>query len=272
MKLDLDALFEPGPRELERLAADARDRGRGDGGDEPSARDPRRPARARARRERGGCRARGGSDADRRRADRQRRRRRRVRARLGRAACCTGSTAPAGPRPISTAAAAEDDGPRSVTVPGAVRLWADLAERFGRFGLDAAVGSGRRAAAATASSARRGSRTSGRGRRTPRGRRPPSGERYALPELAADPARGSQTEGPDALYEGEVAAAIAAATLALRGRPPRPPLGVGRAAAPRATAGSRSASCRRTARASRRCSRWRSTTGSSRGRTPRSRR
>src|ERR1700730_16402809 len=27
-------------------------------------------------------------------------------------------------------------GPRSVTVPGAVRAWADLAERFGRFGLD----------------------------------------------------------------------------------------------------------------------------------------
>src|SRR6476659_7630273 len=30
-------------------------------------------------------------------------------------------------------------GPRSVTVPGAVRLWADLAAQFGRFGLDRAV-------------------------------------------------------------------------------------------------------------------------------------
>src|SRR5438552_2820039 len=30
-------------------------------------------------------------------------------------------------------------GPRSVTVPGAVRAWADLAERFGRLGLDAAL-------------------------------------------------------------------------------------------------------------------------------------
>ena len=27
-------------------------------------------------------------------------------------------------------------GPRSVTVPGAVRAWADLAERFGRLGLE----------------------------------------------------------------------------------------------------------------------------------------
>ena len=35
---------------------------------------------------------------------------------------------------------AADDGPHSVTVPGAVRLWDDLASRFGRFGLDAAVG------------------------------------------------------------------------------------------------------------------------------------
>ena len=34
----------------------------------------------------------------------------------------------------------DDAGPRSVTVPGAVRLWADLAERFGRLGLDVAVG------------------------------------------------------------------------------------------------------------------------------------
>src|SRR6188472_3366599 len=33
----------------------------------------------------------------------------------------------------------EDVGPQSVTVPGAVRLWADLASRFGHFGLDSAV-------------------------------------------------------------------------------------------------------------------------------------
>src|SRR6476469_1509804 len=32
----------------------------------------------------------------------------------------------------------EPFGPRSVTVPGAVRAWADLAERFGRFDLAAA--------------------------------------------------------------------------------------------------------------------------------------
>src|SRR5919204_636468 len=33
----------------------------------------------------------------------------------------------------------DSGGPRSVTVPGAVRAWADLAERFGRLGLDAAA-------------------------------------------------------------------------------------------------------------------------------------
>ena len=33
----------------------------------------------------------------------------------------------------------DDTGPRSVTVPGAVRAWGDLAERFGRLGLDRAL-------------------------------------------------------------------------------------------------------------------------------------
>ena len=34
----------------------------------------------------------------------------------------------------------DETGPRSVTVPGAVRAWSDLAERFGRLGLDRALG------------------------------------------------------------------------------------------------------------------------------------
>ncbi|HSJ93302.1 MAG TPA: gamma-glutamyltransferase, partial [Gaiellaceae bacterium] len=41
--------------------------------------------------------------------------------------------APAGPRPTSPV---ESSGPRSVTVPGAVRGWAALADRFGTLGLD----------------------------------------------------------------------------------------------------------------------------------------
>src|SRR6185503_2285292 len=34
---------------------------------------------------------------------------------------------------------ADEVGPRSVTVPGVVRMWSDLAERFGRLGLEAAL-------------------------------------------------------------------------------------------------------------------------------------
>ena len=61
-------------------------------------------------------------------------------------------------------------GPRSVTVPGAVRAWADLAERFGRLGLERPV-AGRRSSRGRARPARPGSPTSGRAlrwRRFPR--------------------------------------------------------------------------------------------------------
>ena len=43
------------------------------------------------------------------------------------------------PAHIDAARRSTPCGPRSVTVPGAVRAWADLAERFGRLGLDAAL-------------------------------------------------------------------------------------------------------------------------------------
>ena len=163
-------------------------------------------------------------------------------------------------------------GPQSVTVPGAVRLWADLAERFG-------TARPRRARSArqpmlradgvacTARVADKWARAAlapwpapaaGRALRAARARRAPCG--------------GSRPKGPDALYEGEVAAAIAACNLALRGRSRARTArsGSSRCAAP--IAGSRSASCRRTGRASRHCSRSRSTTASSRGCTRRSRR
>ena len=106
--------------------------------------------------------------------------------------------------------AAEDDGPRSVTVPGAVRLWGDLAERFGRFGLDAAVGPAADAAAAGVACSARIADKWVRATHAP-WPAPAAGERYALPELAQT-LRRIAAEGPDALYEGEVAAAIAAAT------------------------------------------------------------
>ncbi len=99
-------------------------------------------------------------------------------------------------------------GPRSVTVPGAVRAWADLAERFGRIGLDEPL-------ARAAELAERGLACSARiahkwatAQRAP-WPAPPIGGSYRLPELAATLHRIS-VEGPDAFYRGEVAAAVAA--------------------------------------------------------------
>ena len=104
----------------------------------------------------------------------------------------------------------EDHGPQSVTVPGAVQLWADLAERFGRFGLDAAVGPAADVArGGTVCTARIADKWAGaRAQPWPA---PAAGERYQLPELARTLQRIAE-EGPDALYRGDVAAAIAAAT------------------------------------------------------------
>jgi len=106
--------------------------------------------------------------------------------------------------------AATPDGPTSVTVPGAVRLWDDLATRFGRFGLDRAVshaaGLAERGVACSARIAHKWSLA----HHAPMPA-PAIGERYRLPELAAT-LRRIAAEGPDALYRGEVAAAIAAAT------------------------------------------------------------
>lgn len=104
----------------------------------------------------------------------------------------------------------DEYGPRSVTVPGAVRAWADLAERFGRFGLDVAV-------APAADLAARGlacsARIADKWARAERAPWPAPGVagRYRLPELAATLRRIAE-QGPDALYTGEVAAAIAAST------------------------------------------------------------
>ena len=105
---------------------------------------------------------------------------------------------------------ATNDGPCSVTVPGAVRLWADLASRFGRFGLDAAVGPAvdiaREGAVCTARIADKWARAT-----LAPFPAPAVGERYRLPELASTLQRIAH-QGPDAIYGGEVAAAIAGAT------------------------------------------------------------
>jgi gamma-glutamyltranspeptidase/glutathione hydrolase len=101
-------------------------------------------------------------------------------------------------------------GPRSVTVPGAVRAWGDAAERFGRLGLDAALAGAIDAAqsgvAATARIAEHWRRAQARAPWPA----PRPGERYRLPDLART-LRAIADGGPDALYEGPIAAAIAAA-------------------------------------------------------------
>ncbi len=104
----------------------------------------------------------------------------------------------------------DDAGPRSVTVPGAVRLWFDLAERFGRIGLDEALERAARVAedglACTARIAHKWSLVE-----SPPWPAPRIGQRYRLPELART-LRLLAREGPDGLYAGEVAGAIASAS------------------------------------------------------------
>jgi gamma-glutamyltranspeptidase/glutathione hydrolase len=102
------------------------------------------------------------------------------------------------------------DGPRSVTVPGAVRAWADLAERFGTRGLDSAlVPAAALAESGLACSARIASLWSN-AERAP-WPAPGLGGRFSLPDLARTLRRIAE-DGPDALYGGDVATAIAAAT------------------------------------------------------------
>jgi gamma-glutamyltranspeptidase/glutathione hydrolase len=101
-------------------------------------------------------------------------------------------------------------GPRSVTVPGAVRAWADLGERFSRLGLDAALAPAadlaERGVACTARIADKWARAALAPWPAPR-----AGERYRLPELAAT-LRRIAAAGPDAFYTGEVAASIASSS------------------------------------------------------------
>jgi gamma-glutamyltranspeptidase/glutathione hydrolase len=102
----------------------------------------------------------------------------------------------------------DETGPRSVTVPGAVRAWADLAERFGRLGLDRPLGRGAELAArGVACTARIWTKWA----TDPAAPFPAPrvGERFVIPDLAATLAR-LAAEGPDALYRGSVAEAIAA--------------------------------------------------------------
>lgn len=122
----------------------------------------------------------------------------------------------AGPAPAAAEQGTPPDerGPRSVTVPGAVAGWSQLAERHGRLGLD-------RCLSAAIDLATRGVALAERaaiawiadapcppeiGPQAPR-----VGDRIALPLLAAS-LRRIAAEGPDALYRGPIAEAIASAS------------------------------------------------------------
>ena len=116
---------------------------RGDGGDEPSARDPGRARCLGAAWERRRCGARGGDGAHGRRADRQRPGRRRVRDRLAATGRSTASTAPGARRRRWTAAASTMTGRDRSPSPGRSACGATWRERFGRLGLDEAPRAGR---------------------------------------------------------------------------------------------------------------------------------
>ncbi len=104
-------------------------------------------------------------------------------------------------------------GPRSCTVPGAVRAWSDLAERFGRLGLDRALApaidlaENGVAASARISHRWRLAKEQGRAPWPP----PRVGEIYTLPDLGRTLRRIAE-HGPAGLYTGPTAEAIAAAT------------------------------------------------------------
>jgi len=102
-------------------------------------------------------------------------------------------------------------GARSVTVPGAVRAWADAAERFGRLGLDAALAGAIDAAQdGVAATARIAEHWRVAQARAP-WPAPRPGQRYRLQDLART-LRAIAQGGPDVIYEGPIAQAIVAAS------------------------------------------------------------
>jgi len=104
-------------------------------------------------------------------------------------------------------------GPRSVTVPGAVAAWAELAERFGCLGLDACL---RDAVDVAVAGTVATPRIADLWRRAEREGHAPwpapgAGGRYVLPGLAAT-LRAIAEDGPRAFYDGATAARIAEAS------------------------------------------------------------
>jgi gamma-glutamyltranspeptidase/glutathione hydrolase len=117
--------------------------------------------------------------------------------------------APAGADPAEPVAV---QGPRSVTVPGAVGGWAALSERFGRLALDTCLAP---AIDIAAEGFAVGARTAAEWARPPGppegfAPAPRAGSTFRHPQLAAS-LRAIATGGPAAVYTGELAGAIAEA-------------------------------------------------------------
>ena len=105
-------------------------------------------------------------------------------------------------------ASVERYGPRSVTVPGVVRAWADLAARFGTVELaDIVLPAAEAAIRGVAATSRVAALWKQAEDRAP-WPAPPIGGVYRLPDLGMTLRRIAE-EGPDALYRGSVAASIA---------------------------------------------------------------
>ena len=120
----------------------------------------------------------------------------------------------AGPAPADTPRQPPaESGPRSVDVPGAVAGWGELSARFGRTGLARCLAPAIELAADGVPAGYNSARTWRLGGRAPAALGPPPGfgQSYRLPELAAT-LRGIAAHGPQHLYEGAVAEAIAGAT------------------------------------------------------------
>ncbi len=117
--------------------------------------------------------------------------------------------APRSAEPLAPVAA---DGPRSVTVPGAVAGWAELAARHGRLGLDvclaAAIDAAEQGFAVAPRTAEIWQRVGGPPELGPA---PRVGDVVRLPELGAT-LRRIADDGADGFYRGPVASAIVAAS------------------------------------------------------------
>lgn len=120
----------------------------------------------------------------------------------------------AGPAPAQATAGAQAavSGPEAVDVPGAVAGWAALSQRFGRLGLDTCLAPAIDIARAGFALASHTARYWAQAQWPPAELgRPPRGARLRAPEQAATLEAIAQ-HGPQAIYTGEIAARIAAAS------------------------------------------------------------